>query len=278
MLQVRHKSLDEIPEPHRELYTEQDGEFVLTGIVGVKSQADIDRMNAGLQKERDEHKATKDKLHAWDGFGTPDELQQKLDKMAELEVAAKQSGTKEEIEARLEELAEARVRSRVAPFERENVSLKTKLETAEKALNESCQELQRRDINDAVTKAALDAKILPEAMQDVIMLANAVMQVTDDGQVLVAENQFGSTPGLAPDIWIKELQDKRPHWWPRSVGGDAKGSGGKGGAGQNNPWSREHWNLTEQGRLVRELGLEKAGQMAKMAGTTIGGSMPPAKK
>ena len=38
---------------------------------------------------------------------------------------------------------------------------------------------------------------------------------------------------------------------PGGTGG-SKGNGGKGGQSINNPWSKEHFNLTEQGRLLKE--------------------------
>lgn len=41
-----------------------------------------------------------------------------------------------------------------------------------------------------------------------------------------------------------------------------------------NPWTDEHWNLTEQARIFRELGEEVARRMAKEAGTTLGGPRP----
>lgn len=107
------------------------------------------------------------------------------------------------------------------------------------------------------------------------MLAERVFEVDDEGNVTTKDG-VGVTPGIAADVWLTEMQDKRPHWWPQSQGGGAGGSGG-GGAGGKNPFSAEGWNLTEQGRLVRE-NPEKADQMAKAAGTTVGGGRPAAKK
>lgn len=274
-LSVVHDKKEDIPEAFQELYTEQEGKFVLTGISGVKTQADIDRVMTGLTKEREDHKATKEKLHAWDGFEDPVKLQEQLDKMGELEVMAK--GNKEEFEGKLEELTEARVRSRLAPVERQNKILTEQL-AASKALTETLLgEKVRRTIGEKVTDACTAAKVLPEALPDIKLLANQVFEVTEDGAVLTKENPYNVTPGLAPDVWLSEMQEKRAHWWPRSVGGNADGSGGSGGSG-GNPWSHDNWNLTEQGKYIKTHGTEKAEQMAKAAGTTVGGRKPEPKK
>jgi len=270
MLQVVHDKIDDVPEQYRELYTERDGKFHLTGISGVKTQADVDRVHSDLTKERDEHKKTKEHLVIWEGMDH-DEVVGKLDRIHELEVAAK--GNKEEMDSKLEELTEARIKSRIAPVERENINLKKKLEDAEGELETLRSEKIQRLVHDKVRAAAAEGKVIPEAIDDVLLLANAVFEVTSDGVVLTRENPYGMTAGLAPDLWLQEMQEKRPHWWPRSTGGESKGSGSSGGF-SNNPWTNEHWNLTEQGKVVKQHGQERAEQMAKAAGTTFGGPRP----
>lgn len=42
----------------------------------------------------------------------------------------------------------------------------------------------------------------------------------------------------------------------------------------SNPWAPESWNVTEQGRVVRERGMGAAQAMAKEAGTRIGATRP----
>jgi len=275
-LGISHEKIDDIPEQYRELYTEQDGAFVLTGIQGVKTQADIDRIHGGLVKERDEHKVTKASLHVWDGLDHQ-EVRTKLDRFTELEVAAK--GNKDEMDAKLEELTEARVLTRLAPVERENKTLKTRCQELEERAGTLEKEKTYRTIGDQVLDACVKSKVVDEARADVIMLANQVMDVTEDGKtVLTKENPYGVTPGLSPDVFLSEMQDKRPHWWPKSVGGGAGGSGANFGAGASNPWTHAGWNMTKQGQFIKENGIEKAEQMAKTAGTTIGGRRPEAKK
>ncbi len=274
-LGTSHEKIEDIPEQYRELYTEQDGKFVCTGIAGMKTQADVDRIHGGLVKERDEHKATKASLHVWDGMDHT-EVTGKLDRFTELEVAAK--GNKDEMDAKLEELTEARVVTRLAPVERENKTLKTRCDELEVIATTLQAEKTQRVIGDQVLEACIKSKVVEDARPDVIMLANQVFGVAEDGKtVLTKENPYGVTPGLAPDVFLTEMQPKRRNWWPPSVGGGAAGSDGSFG-GANNPWTSDNWNMTHQGQYLKENGIEKAMQMAKAAGTTLGGKMPVSKK
>lgn len=68
MLKVIHDTIEEIPEAFRDLYTQRDGKYVLTGIAGVKTEQDIAVLSKSLNSEREEHKATKEKLRLWEGL------------------------------------------------------------------------------------------------------------------------------------------------------------------------------------------------------------------
>lgn len=273
-LSIVHEKIDDIPEAFRELYAEKDGKFHLTGVAGVKTQTDIDRIQEALRKEREEHKQTKEKYSVWADLDHA-EVTQKLDRFQELEVAA--SGKAEEIDKKLEELSEARVKSRIAPLEREHKKLSADHQEMLKELNSLRQEKTQRLIHDRVRQAATELKVRPEAQADVLLLADAVFSVTEHGDILTKENPYGVSPGLDPALWLQDMQEKRPHWWPASSGGGAGGSGASG-HGSNNPWSSENWNLTKQGEIVKQHGIDKAKALAAAAGTTVGGVRPRPKK
>ena len=86
-----------------------------------------------------------------------------------------------------------------------------------------------------------------------------------------------SSQGLGPKDWLADIQKTRPHWWPESEGGGAGGNRSGTGSFANNPFSLEHWNLTEQGKITVS-DHARAEQLAKAAGTTIGGGKPAPKK
>jgi len=273
-----HDKLDEIPEPFRELYTEKAGKYELTGIAGVKTSADVARINVSLEKERTEHAATKAKLGAW-GDLKHEEVIAKMDRIEELEAAA---GNKLDA-SKLEELANKRadgiVKTRVAPLERQLKALeKEKNELLESNTKLSSKE-RTRNREDVLRPLLIEAKILPEHHEDVMMYAERHLELTDDGKWIAKEGLSGVTAGSLPKDWLVELVEKRPGWLPGSTGGGARGSGGGVGfIGGPNPWSREGWNMTAQGSYLKQHGQEKAEQAAKSAGTKLGGPMPAAKK
>ena len=102
------------------------------------------------------------------------------------------------------------------------------------------------------------------------------MEVQDDGNVITKENA-GVTPGLDPVAWLTDQQEKRPYLWGVTQGGGAGGARNKI-AIKDNPWTRENWNLTAQGRVMRDQGMEKAKEMAAQAGSKVDAIAPPPEK
>ncbi len=268
-LKAIYEKQDDIPEEYRSLFTERGGKWELTGIEGIKTQADIDRVQVGLTKERDDHKVTKDKLALWGDLDHA-ETQAKLDKIPELEAAAEGSIDEEKMGG----LVDARLATLRAPLDREIKTLKEANETQATSITGFEAKDTKRTIHDAVRKQAGTMKVLDVAIEDALLYAEGVMEIrADDGAVVTRENA-GVAAGLNPEQWLTERQTTSPHWWAPSQGGGA-GGGGDGGAGMgNNPFTDKHWNLTEQGNIFSEKGVERATQLAIQAGTTVGGPRP----
>ncbi len=261
-------SIESLPTDIQALYTEKDGKFHLTGVEGMKTQTDIDYVKTILEKEREAHKDTKKKLEDFHGLNMPvEEVLAKLDRFDELEAAA---GDKID-ETKLNEMVETRLKTKTAPLERDL----DKLRKENLELNGKVGEFETKDrtrgIHDAVRKAATSGKVIGTAVDDILMLAERVFDIDETGAVVTKDN-VGVTPGVDPAVWLTDMQEKRPHWWAPSQGGGAGGSGGGSGFA-NNPFSADHWNMTEQGKLVRE-NADRASQMAKAAGTVVGGAKP----
>ncbi|AAT69542.1 gp66 [Alphaproteobacteria phage PhiJL001] len=272
-------TLEGVDESIAALYTQKGEKFELTGIAGVKTQADVDRLTTSLNKEREEHKTTKASLGVW-GELNHEEVMAKLDKIPELEAAA--AGKLDE--AAIEEIVNKRVQGTIAtqtaPLERQVAAL-TKERDEFAAQNEGFRSKDRtRNIHDAVRKELVDKKVIPEAHDDALMLADRIFEVREDDGAIVTRDNVGVTPGITPDLWLQEIQEKRPHWWPASQGGGAGGGQGGGGVGSgaSNPFTAEGWNVTEQGNILRLKGREHAERMAKAAGTTVGGKKPAPRK
>ena len=260
MLKAVYTTQEDIPENFRDLYAEKNGQFEVTGIAGIKTQADVDRVMGTLQRERDEHKATKDKLTQWGDLDHADVLA-KLDRIPELELAAKGKLDDAQIEDLVTKRVEASKNSLLAPVQRD-------LEKKNKALEELTAQVQeyqaketRRTIHDTVRKAMVEQKVRPEAQDDVLMWAERLFEIGEDGDVRTRDG-VGVHPGLLADQWLTDVQTTKPHWWGQSGGGGARGGDSPGGG--NNPFASN--NMTARMLYIKEHGNEKAEQMARAAG------------
>lgn len=264
-LKLVYDTLDEIESSFHPLYTERDGKFHLTGVEGMKTQTDIDRVQEALRKEREDHKATRSKYAPIADLDLT-EVVAKLDKYDELELLASKNKLNND---ELETLVEKRVKGRLTPLERELAARNNELQEATKTLESLQKEKIARTINDSIRAAAAEAKMLPEAIDDALLLGSQIFEIDELTGEVVSSDRSGMA-GLAPSVWLQELQDKKPHWWPSNSGGGARGGTSGGGP---NPWSHDGWNLTEQGKIYMQ-NASKAEQLAKAAGTTVGGQRP----
>jgi hypothetical protein len=264
-------NLDDVNSAFHELYTERGGKYEFTGVEGMKTQADVERVQTALAKERADHKTVKDQLASITAGRKPEEVVALLDKLPELEAAAAGKVDDEKLNG----IVEVRIKSRLAPLERELGQVKTTLAEKDQIIDGFTKKDKTRMIHDAVRLAATGAKILPEALEDAILLADRIFEVDDAGKV-VAKDNVGVTPGIDPSVWFTDLQPKRPHWWGASFGGGAGGNR-QGQSGAVNPWTHEHWNMTEQGKIY-SASADRANQLAKQAGTTVGGQKPAPRK
>lgn len=261
-------TLDDVAAHFHELYTENaDGKFQLTGVEGMKPQLEFDKVHGGLAKERNDHKVTKAELAKWGALGALDEIQARLDRVTELETIA---GGKLD-EAGINKLVEGRLNSKTAPLERQIQQHAAAIAEKDALIGQFQAKETQRTIHDSLREALKKHEgFQPSAFDDAAMLAERMFELDDSGRV-VTKDGVGVTPGVDAAVWLTEMQQKRPHWWGPSVGGGATGS--KTGGGGNNPFSFEHWNMTEQGKLMQN-DPTRAAAMAKAAGTTVGGPKP----
>ncbi len=265
MFEEEYNSYDEIPASVRHLYVESGDKYVLIAAGQLKTVDDVQRVQEGLRKEREDHKATKTKLSAFNGLD-PDDTLLKLDRIDELEAAA--GGNIDE--NKINEMVETRLRTKTAPLERDLERLQTENAGLVSSVEAYKGQEKRRTIHDHIRTAAKASHVIDSAIEDALIIGERVFDVDETGHVITRDG-VGCTPGVDASVWLTEIKQTRPHWWPESQGVGAKG--GNGNAGGSNPFSGKNWNLTEQGRLIQE-NRARAEQMAKAAGTTIGGPRP----
>lgn len=278
-LRTSYEKVEDIPEGYGELFAERNGRFEIVGVEGIKTQADIDKLQEAARKERELHKTTKEQLALFTGFdpvalpAMVEELEEAKAKLATLTAEGKIDETK------IKDQIDAAVNRAVGPVARDKEALSRQLEaqkktTAEKEamITKLEADKQAEKVQQAIRQAVLDAKVLPSAVEDAVLVGERMFEFVDGK--LVTRADVGITPGLEPKAWAKDMQESRPHWWPASVGGGAQG--GKGGSItlKDNPWSAEGWNITAQGKAVRELGAEKAAELAARVGSKLGAVRP----
>ena len=268
-------TLEGLDEHIAGLYTQRGDKFELSveipGIEVVKSFKDFTRLNEALRKERQDHKSVKDRFAPL-GDRKVEDILTVFDRLPELEAAAANNKVDD---AKIESLVTGRLTAKLAPVERELQTTREALAQRDALVQQYEQREVQRTIGDSVRTATAKLKVVDSAVEDVTLLAERIFKIDENGNV-VAKDNVGCTPGISPEVWLNEMQTKRPHWWGPSQGGGAGGSGGRSGSFATNPWSADGWNLTEQGRMYRE-NPSKADQMAKSAGTTIGGPRPARK-
>lgn len=284
-LKAFYATEDEIPEGFLDLYTERNGQWELTGVEGVKTQADVDRLSNALKKERDDHKKTRELVTAF-GDLNPDEVHQKLeeyDTLNEQYEALKANGGKALNEEQVESIVASRVKAALGPVERQRDSIMKQLDTAKATIGERDNQIvglqtdmTTDKIERAVRDAATAAKVLAPAINDAVLNARGLFEVEEGTGKIVTRDRDGVTPGLSPAEWLKDQQEKAPHWWPASIGGGAGGGGPNGNLrNSDNPWSRDGWNITKQGGYVKQFGIQKANEMAARVGSKVGATAPP---
>lgn len=149
----------------------------------------------------------------------------------QLETLKKTAGDKEKLEATIKQLQE------------DNKSAKTKYET---------------DLKNLRIDSAVKLKLSGTA-QDVDIVASLIdktkLIVSDDSTVTGLDEQINPLKQSKPFLFKSDKQRYEPK---------------DGGNPINNPFSKEHFNLTEQGKLFRE-NPEQARALAQAAGVNIGG-------
>lgn len=269
-LELSYASEDDIPENAKEYYTEENGEWILTGVKG-GGKKNIDRLEESLRKERTDHKSTKSTYSKLQGLDI-DELLKRNDEYDELKIRAE--ATKDD--KKIDEIVETRIKSRLTPLQRELQQTKEMLTGITTERDELVNKERSSKVRSAIRKAARSAKVVDTAVEDIEQLGSVLFDLDDAGNI-VSKEGVGVTPGMDPSMWLSDMKDKKPHWFPSSFGGGGKG--GKGGQGfdGDNPWSADGWNLTAQGRIIRE-NPDKAKRMASLHGVDLNNPKRPVKK
>jgi len=134
----------------------------------------------------------------------------KLEELVEIQT----SGMKKDHQAKMDEAAK-RIK------EHEDKALKWERKFRDKVVEE------------IIGAAAIEAKVLPAAYEDVVMRGKNIFRMSEDGDVEARDMQGNLLKVgdliATPKNWVEGLKDSHPHYWPGSSGGGFSGSGGGSG-------------------------------------------------
>lgn len=181
---------------------------------------------------------------------------------------------KEEIEAEKDKMGDKvndLVEKRVTKIREETEG---KLTGLQEERDKYRKQLADHRIDAALIEAGEAAGLRGSAREDLILRGRQIFSLDETGENIVALDADGNpkydgVDTLSPKGWVGSLVKEAPHLFDESAGAGSKG-GGKGGPGHvgPNPFSKEGWNLTTQGELIRR-DRNKAKALAAQAGVTI---------
>lgn len=277
-LRYSYESQDEIPGGYADLFTEQDGKYVLTEVEGVKTQDDFDRFETALRKRLAD--AT-DKLDKGRGSSplSREELRDTVFEAVKAFTGSNGNGGGEGGkggnggsggDGATPEIRD--LERRLSALEKENKDLKSERDTA-------LGEATTTKLETQLQRAALSAGVDPRALDMVVRLTRDDFELDSEGKAVVKLDPSvkGVNPNAAAADYYKTIQndDVFARFWPDSRGSGASGSGGGAGGnlGPDNPFSKAGWNKTKQAVMMRDNPAE-AQRLMKAAGVTAGSTRP----
>lgn len=252
-LKNSYPKAEDIPEGYKDLFTERDGQWVFTGVEGLRPQSDLDSLQTSLSSERTAHKETKDKLDAF-GERKAEDVAAAFDELEVLREQAKGNG-----DEKVEALVQKRVEQELGPIKRENSRLENdvkrlagEVETSNQTIATFEANERGRGICDVIRVACKGMEIVEEDVIEDILLYEKIFEMTEDNRV-VTKDGAGVIPGISPSQWLTDINDagRKKNWFNQPSGGGATGHDGNGKS-KNNPWAKDSFNLTEQGRISRD--------------------------
>ena len=236
-LEYKVENVEELSEEVRGLYKETEGGFILDVEGGVKPMSEFDTVYGALQKEKTDHKASKEKNREFGDY-TPEMFQELEKENSTLKLSSKDD--KKDVEKRLAEALEIQMK----PVNADNSKLKTELDSALTTISVLKQEKINGALRKEISQFVLDAKngLKAESMEDII--ARATVQGVSFNEDV---GKFVTTDGLPLYAWIP-LQAKNSTWYKPTEGAGALG--GKKGISGDNPFKTG--DLGAQTRLWKE--------------------------
>ena len=253
-------------------YAPADGDGSDLGGEGAKepektyTQAEVEALTQGLQKKNQElisdKKGLRDKLSQFDGIDP--ERAKSMFKQVEDEEERKLLE-----DGKVDAVFEKRTSALRNNFQKQLQDRDTRLTASEQRANK----LSQLAVNGALSSAATTAGALPESLEALQAMAKGVFVTDEDGAVVALDTDgdvvYGKDPSkpLSTAEWLESIKERMPHLFhqPNGIGSM---SGRNTQITAKNPFAKETFNLTEQGKMLRE-NPAQAQQLAAQAGIKL---------
>lgn len=122
-----------------------------------------------------------------------------------------------------------------------NEELEKRIQELQEA-NKATKEQYEAKIREMTINAAIQSKLTDAKYPDLLLTKfdRSKLSIAEDGTVLGIDEQLTALKEQYKDLFKPDVKGKEPV----NIGG--------GTPSTKNPWSKEHFNLTEQGRILRE--------------------------
>ena len=205
-----------------------------TAMEGVKAefqtslQSEVDKVTSGLKTKNEEligkMKAAQDAAKKFDGMDA--------DKVSAMMKAMENNEDMKLLaEGKFEDVLAKRTDKLTAEFTEKVNALTAQLETATGNETKYKTTLQNNTIKDSITKQALAAGLLPEALADVVRRGLDVFSIDEKGEI-EARNSNGELLQIdgklqTPERFIEGLKKEAPYYWGASQSANANGNNDK---------------------------------------------------
>lgn len=247
ILPVTIDSLDSVDENLRGIYAETtDGKYQIRADIAF--QSDFERVRDTLTKERTSNKELTSKVK---------DLQSRLDAYDGLDATAVKGMRVELDNLKNNESDVNKIKSSKAELEIKFKELTTRFDELSK-INETYLREKKTNTLREKARQALHQNGMPDyAIDDGLMYAERMLEMTDDGSVRVKhDNNLNSIypEGVTVETWAGIIKKNKPHLFGGSVGGGAGGSGSESAIFEDwtNTGMNGGINLTKLAKAIRE--------------------------
>lgn len=293
-------NLDALDENIRPLYKQAGDKFVLD-ITDIDSHPNVAGLKSTMVKERDARKDLEKNLNdlkaRTDGLDLdklkgidPQKYEQAMADLAKYKELEKEhhrkkledQGEWEKLEKQLTESHNAELQTLNSKVQELTESYESKISDLQKSSEETIAQMrstiERRVLGEDLTTAIAEQGGNIAVLRPHVERFSKVIQDEDSGEyvsrVIGEDGQVRMSSSGGPmslSEFVSELKDK-PEFQgegifqkDRKPGGSGSGGNRNDGGSPNNPWTEKHFNLTEQGRIMKA-DPAKAARLKKAAG------------